>query len=160
MTSQFYARSHALIRTCPKTAFLAPRSTSSPHLAQTEKVRLMRFFAWPDSNTSPRVAINVLGHVVVRRMGIVQVPNATVILEYFRALSYKSRCLFVMLIAVIVGPLDHHTNPLFYYGTILHSLACGAQLGRSQPHPSWRIPYGHLTFTFLILIMMPSHNLT
>ena len=86
MTSQFYARSHALICTCPKTAFSAPYSTSSPHLAQTEKVRLTRFFALPDSNTSPRVAIGVLGHVVVSQMGILQVPYATVTLKYFRAL--------------------------------------------------------------------------
>ena len=28
-------------------------NTQSPHLAQTEQVRLMRFFALPDSNTSP-----------------------------------------------------------------------------------------------------------
>ena len=43
-TSQFYARSHALICTCPKNGVPAPHSTSSPHLAQTEQVRLMRFF--------------------------------------------------------------------------------------------------------------------
>ena len=86
MTSQFYARSHALICTCPKTAFSAPHSTSSPHLAQTEQVRLTRFFALPDSNTSPRVTISVLGHVVVSQMGIVQVPYATVTVKYFRAL--------------------------------------------------------------------------
>ena len=47
----------------------------------------MRFFALPDSNTSPRVTISVLGHVVVSQMGIVQVPYATVTVKYFRALS-------------------------------------------------------------------------
>ena len=88
MRSQFYARSHALICTCPKNGVPAPHSTSSPHLAQTEQVRLMRFFALPDSNTSPRVTISVLGHVVVSQMGIVQVPYATVTVKYFRALSY------------------------------------------------------------------------
>ena len=56
------------------------------HLAQTEQVRLMRFFAMPDSNT--RVTISVLGHIVVSQMGIVQVPYATVTVRYFRALSY------------------------------------------------------------------------
>ena len=66
----------------------APHSTSSPHLAQTERVRLTRFFALPDSNTSQRVTISVLGHVVVSQMGIVQVPYATVTVKYFRALSY------------------------------------------------------------------------
>ena len=86
MTSQFYARSHALICTCPKNGVPAPHSTSSPHLAQTEQVRLMRFFALPDSNTSQRVTISVLGHVVVSQMGIVQVPYATVTVKYFRAL--------------------------------------------------------------------------
>ena len=30
------------------------------HLAQTDQARLMRFFALPDSNTSPRIAISVL----------------------------------------------------------------------------------------------------
>ena len=47
----------------------------------------MRFFALPDSNTSQRVTISVLGHVVVSQMGIVQVPYATVTSKYFRALS-------------------------------------------------------------------------
>ena len=47
----------------------------------------MLFFALPDSNTSPRVTIGVLGQVVVSQMGIVQVPYATVNVEYFRALS-------------------------------------------------------------------------
>ena len=75
MTLQFYARSHALICARSKTAFAAPHSTSSPHLAQTERVRLTRFFfALPDSNTSPRVTISVLGRVVVSQMGIVHVP--------------------------------------------------------------------------------------
>ena len=87
MTLQFYARPHALICTCPKNGVPAPHSTSSPHLAQTEQVRLMRFFALPDSNTSPRVTISVLGHVVVSQMGIVQVPYATVTVKYFRALT-------------------------------------------------------------------------
>ena len=48
----------------------------------------MRFFALPDSNTSQRVTISVLGHVVVSQMDIVQVPYATVTVKYFRALSY------------------------------------------------------------------------
>ena len=48
----------------------------------------MRFFALPDSNTSQRVAISVLGHVVVSQMDIVQVPYATVTGKYVRALSY------------------------------------------------------------------------
>ena len=87
MTSQFYARSHALICTCPKNGVPAPRSTLSPHLAQTEQVRLTRFFALPDSNTSQRVTISVWGHVVVSQMGIVQVPYATVTVKYFRALT-------------------------------------------------------------------------
>ena len=65
MTSQFYARSHSLICTCPKTAFSALQSTSSPHLAQMEQVRLTLFFALPDSNTSQRVTMSVWGHVVV-----------------------------------------------------------------------------------------------
>ena len=69
-----------------KNGISAPRSTSSPHLAQTEQVRLTRFFALPDSNTSLRVRISVLGHVVVSQMGIVQVPYATVTVKYFRAL--------------------------------------------------------------------------
>ena len=71
-----------------KNGISAPHSTSSPHLAQTEQVRLTRFFALPDSNTSPRVTISVLGHVVVSQMGIVQVPYATVTVKNFRALSY------------------------------------------------------------------------
>ena len=87
-TSQFYARSHSLICTCPKTAFSALHSTSSPHLAQTEQVRLTRFFALPDSNTSLRVTISVLGRVVVSQMGIVQVPYATVTVKYVRALMW------------------------------------------------------------------------
>ena len=89
MTSQFYARAHALICTHPKAAFSAPHSTSSPHLAQTEQDRLMRFFALPDSNTSQRVTISVLGHVVVSQMDIVQVPYATVTVKYFRALTFS-----------------------------------------------------------------------
>ena len=48
----------------------------------------MRFFALPDSNTSQRVTISVLGHVVVSQMDIVQVPYATVTGKYVRALSY------------------------------------------------------------------------
>ena len=86
--AQFYARSHALICARSKTAFSAPHSISSPHLAQTERVRLTRFFALPDSNTSPRVTISVLGHVVVSQMGIVQVPYATLTVKYFRTLTY------------------------------------------------------------------------
>ena len=39
-----------------------------------------------DSNTSLRVRISVLGHVVVSEMGIVQVPYATVTVKYFCAL--------------------------------------------------------------------------
>ena len=70
-----------------KNGISAPCSTSSPHLAQTEQVRLTRFFALPDSNTSQRVTISDLGHVVVSQMGIVQVPYATVTVKYFRALS-------------------------------------------------------------------------
>ena len=50
--------------------------------------KLKRFFALPDSNTSPRVAISVLGHVVVSQTGIVQVLYATATVEYFRGLSY------------------------------------------------------------------------
>ena len=92
MTSKFYARSHSLICTCPKTAFSAPHSTSSPHLAQTEQVRLTRFFALPDSNTPQRVTISVSGHVVVSQTGIVQVPYATVTVKYFRALKYLRTC--------------------------------------------------------------------
>ena len=42
----------------------------------------------PDSNTSPRVTISVLGHVVVSQMGIVQVPYATVTVKYVRALMF------------------------------------------------------------------------
>ena len=91
MTSQFYSRSHTLICTHPKTAFSAPHSTSSPHLAQTEQVRLTRFFALPDSNTSQRVTISVLGHVVVSRMGIVQVPYVTVTVKYLRALICRAK---------------------------------------------------------------------
>ena len=88
-----WLRSFTLVHThsfahIQKTAFSAPHSTSSPHLAQTEQVRLTRFFALPDSNTPPRVTNSVLGRVVVSQMGIVQVPYATVILKYFRALSY------------------------------------------------------------------------
>ena len=89
MTSQFYARPHALICTCPKNGVPAPHSTSSPHLAQTEQVRLTRFFALPDSNTSQRVTISVLGHLAVSQMGIVQVPHATVTVKYLRALSIR-----------------------------------------------------------------------
>ena len=37
----------------------------------------------PDSNTSQRVTIGALGHVVVSKMGIVQVPYATVTLNCF-----------------------------------------------------------------------------
>ena len=48
----------------------------------------MQFFALPDSNTSLRVTISVLGRVVVSQMGIVQVPYATVTVKYFRALMY------------------------------------------------------------------------
>ena len=70
-----------------KNGISAPHSTSSPHLAQTEQVRLTRFFALPDSNTSQRVTIGVSGHVVVSQMGIVQVPYATVTVKYFRALN-------------------------------------------------------------------------
>ena len=69
-----------------KSSVSAPHSTSSPHPAQTEQVRLTRFFALPDSNTSQRVTISVSGHVVVSQMGIVQVPYATVTVKYFRAL--------------------------------------------------------------------------
>jgi len=87
--AQFSACSHALVWTRPKTAFSAPHSTSSPHLAQTEQARLTRFFALPDPNTSPRVTISVWGHVVVSQMGIVQVPDATVTIKYFRALTYR-----------------------------------------------------------------------
>ena len=47
----------------------------------------MQVFAWPDSNTSPRVTISILGHVVVSQTGIVQVPYATVTAKYVRALS-------------------------------------------------------------------------
>ena len=85
--AQFYAHSHALICARSKTAFSAPHSTSSPHLAQTERVRLTRFFALPDSNTSPRVTISVWGHVVVSQIGIVQVPYATATVKYVRALN-------------------------------------------------------------------------
>ena len=49
---------------------------------------MTRFFALPDSNTSPRVTISVLGHVAVSQMDIVQVPYATVTGKYVRALSY------------------------------------------------------------------------
>ena len=73
-----------------KNGISAPHSTSSPHLAQTEQVRLTRFFALPDSNTSQRVTISVLGHVAVSQMGIVQVPYATVTVKYFRALNYQA----------------------------------------------------------------------
>ena len=66
----------------------APHSTSSPHLAQTERVRLTRSFALLDSNTSQRVTISVLGHVVVSQMGIVQVPYATATVKYVRALRF------------------------------------------------------------------------
>ena len=47
----------------------------------------MRLSALPDSNTSPRVTISVLGHVAVSQMGVVQVPYATVTVKYFRALT-------------------------------------------------------------------------
>ena len=52
----------------------------------------MRFFALPDSNTSQRVTISVLGHVVVSQMDIVQVPYATVTSKYVRALMYRRVC--------------------------------------------------------------------
>ena len=51
------------------------------------------FFALPDSNTSLRVTICVLGHLVVSQMGIVQVPYATVTVRYVRALMYV--CMYV-----------------------------------------------------------------
>ena len=103
MTSQFYARSHALICTCPKMAFSAPHSTSSPHPAQTEQVRLTRFFALPDSNTSQRVTISVSGHVVVSQMGIVQVPYATVTVKYVRALIWAITAYTMTLKAITKG---------------------------------------------------------
>ena len=37
----------------------------APHLVQTDQARLTQVFAFPDSNTSPRVTISVLGHVAV-----------------------------------------------------------------------------------------------
>ena len=85
-----FTRTH--LHTC-KNGISAPHSTSSPHLAQTEQVRLMRFFALPDSNTPPRVTISVLGHVVVSQMGIVQAPYATVTVKYFRALVCTCLCI-------------------------------------------------------------------
>ena len=99
--AQFLACSHALVWTRPKTAFSAPHSTSPPHLAQTEQVRLTRFFALPDSNTSPGVTISVWGHVVVSQMGIVQVPYATVTVKYFRALMYA--CMHACMWYMFVG---------------------------------------------------------
>ena len=56
----------------------------------TERIRLTRFFALPDSNTSPRVKTSVLGHVTVSQMGIVQVPYAAVTVKYVRALIYHT----------------------------------------------------------------------
>ena len=47
---------------------------------------LTRFFAFSDSNTSPRVTIAVWGHVVASQTCMVQVPYATVTGEYVRAL--------------------------------------------------------------------------
>ena len=55
-----------------------------------EQVRLTRFFALPDSNTSLRVTICVLERVVVSQMGIVQVPYATVTGKYIRALGREN----------------------------------------------------------------------
>ena len=77
-----------------------------------ERVRLTRFFALPDSNTSQRVTISVLGHVAVSRMGIVQLPYATVTVKYFRALSYG-------LYSYGLCSYGLHSNGLYSYG--LHS---------------------------------------
>ena len=49
----------------------------------------MPSFVMLDSNTSQKVTISVLGHVVVSQMGIVQVPYATVTGKYVRALRIK-----------------------------------------------------------------------
>ena len=87
MTPQSYAHSHALICTHPKMAFQLHIAPHRHTQRKTEQVRLTRFFALPDSDTSQRVTIGVLGHVVVSQTGIVQVPYATVTVEYFRALS-------------------------------------------------------------------------
>ena len=86
MTSQFYACSLTLICARSKTAFSAPHSTQTPHLTQMEGVGFTRIFALPDSNTSPRVTISVLRHVLVSQTGIVQVPYATVPLNMFAPL--------------------------------------------------------------------------
>ena len=55
-----------------------------------DQSRLMRFFAFSDSNTHPRVRISVLGHVVVSQTCMVQVPYAAVTGKYFRALIIRT----------------------------------------------------------------------
>ena len=60
-----------------------------PHLAQTDQARLIRFFALPDSNTSTRVTISVLAHVVVSPTCMEQVPYAAVTGKYVRALMHR-----------------------------------------------------------------------
>ena len=46
----------------------------TPHLAQTDQAKMVRFLALPDSNTSPRVTISVLGHVAVSQACMTQTP--------------------------------------------------------------------------------------
>ena len=91
----------------------------------------MRFFALPDSNTSQRVTISVLGHVVVSQMDIVQVPYATVTGKYVRALSYGpysyglhsyGSCDRVVAVSTACIVMDLHSYGLHSYGLYICGL--------------------------------------